>query len=111
MGADFIEPDLVSTKDGVLIARHENEISETTDVEQKFPNRKKTKKCVDGVMKEGWFTEDFTYNEIKKLKAKQRLCDRNHSYDDRFKIPSFAEILSLLRKKRTGNRPDYRHIS
>src|SRR5262252_4836741 len=63
MGADFIEPDLVSTKDGVLIARHENEISGTTDVALKFADRKATK-TVDGQAITGWFTEDFTLAEI-----------------------------------------------
>ncbi len=98
MGADFIEPDLVSTKDGVLIARHENEISETTDAAQKFPDRK-TKKYVDGELKEGWFTEDFTFREIKTLKAKQRRADRSHDYDGQYEVPAFAEILDMLRKK------------
>lgn len=72
MGADYIEPDLVMTKDGVLVARHENEISGTTDVAQKFPDRKKTK-SVDGKEITGWFIEDFTLNEVKQLKAKERL--------------------------------------
>ena len=62
-GADVIEPDLVSTKDGVLIARHENEISGTTDVAEKFPDRKATK-MIDGKEVTGWFTEDFTLAEI-----------------------------------------------
>ena len=70
MGADFIEPDLVSTKDGVLIARHENEIGGTTDVAAKFPDRKTTK-TIDGQAVTGWFTEDFTLAEIKTLRAKR----------------------------------------
>ena len=73
MGADFIEPDLVSTKDGVLIARHENEIGGTTDVAAKFPDRKATK-TVDGQSLTGWFTEDFTLAEIKTLRANERLA-------------------------------------
>src|SRR3977135_4568737 len=70
-GVDFIEPDLVSTKDGVLIARHENDISGTTDVAQKFPGRR-TRKTIDGKAIEGYFTEDFTLAEIKMLRAKER---------------------------------------
>ena len=68
MGADFIEPDLVSTKDGVLIARHENEIGGTTDVAARFPDRKATK-TIDGQSITGWFSEDFTLAEIKTLRA------------------------------------------
>jgi glycerophosphoryl diester phosphodiesterase len=77
MGADFIEPDLVSTKDGVLIARHENEIGGTTDVADKFPGRKTTK-TIDGQSITGWFTEDFTLAEIRTLRAKERLPFRSH---------------------------------
>ncbi len=66
MGADYIEPDLVSTKDGVLIARHENEIGATTDVADRFPDRKRTK-TIDGRSVTGWFSEDFTLAEIKTL--------------------------------------------
>jgi glycerophosphoryl diester phosphodiesterase len=69
MGADYIEPNLVSTKDGVLIARHENEIDSTTDVAMKFPDRKRTK-TVDGMSITGWFSEDFTLAEIKTLRAR-----------------------------------------
>ena len=74
MGADFIEPDLVSTKDGVLVARHENEISATTDVADhpEFAGRRTTK-TIDGVALTGWFTEDFTLAELKTLRAKERI--------------------------------------
>src|SRR5215204_647596 len=72
MGADFIEPDLVSTKDGVLIARHENEIGATTDAAARFPDRKRTK-TVDGQSISGWFSEDLTLAEIKTLRARERL--------------------------------------
>ena len=75
MGADFIEPDLVPTKDGVLIARHENEISGTTDAADRFPDRKRTK-TIDGQSITGWFTEDFTLAEIKTLRARERLAFR-----------------------------------
>jgi glycerophosphoryl diester phosphodiesterase len=98
-GADFIEPDLVMTKDGVLMARHENEISGTTDVAEKFPNRKTTKK-VDGKEITGWFIEDFTLKEMKTLRAKERLAFRDHSYDGKFEIPTLKEILDLVKKQK-----------
>lgn len=99
-GADYIEPDLVSTKDGVLIARHENEIGGTTNVaaHPEFANRK-TSKIIDGVAETGWFTEDFTLAEIKTLRARERLPQLrpgNTRFDDQFDIPSFDEILSLV---------------
>src|SRR4029079_1697619 len=74
MGADFIEPDLVSTKDGVLVARHEPEISGTTDVSARpeFADRRKTV-TLDGVSVTGWFTHDFTLAELKPLRAVARL--------------------------------------
>src|SRR5262245_24615590 len=83
MGADFIEPDLVSTKDGVLIARHENEIGGTTDVAARFPDRRRTK-TIDGQSVTGWFTEDFTLAEVKTLRAKERLTTRSHEHDGQF---------------------------
>jgi glycerophosphoryl diester phosphodiesterase len=97
MGADFIEPDLVSTKDGVLIARHENDISGTTDVADRFPDRKRTK-TVDGQSITGWFTEDFTLAEIKTLRARERLAFRSHAYDGQFQIPTFDEIIDLAQQ-------------
>ena len=102
MGADYIEPDIVSTKDGVLIARHENDISETTDVGnvREFANRKTTKK-IDGREVNGWFTEDFTLAEIKTLRAKERLPFRNHSYDSQFEIPTLQEVIDLAKQKST----------
>ena len=108
-GADFIEPDLVLTKDGVLVARHENEISETTDVTNhpEFASRKATK-TIDGQKVEGWFTEDFTLAELKTLRARERLPKlRGTEFDGRFEIPTFEEILALLAEvnaKRTGDR-------
>lgn len=100
MGADYIEPDIVSTKDGVLIARHENDISETTDVGnvRKFANRKTTK-TIDGREVTGWFTEDFTLAEIKTLRAKERLPFRNHFYDSQFEIPTLQELIALAKQK------------
>ena len=100
MGADFIEPDLVSTKDGVLLARHENEISGTTDVaaHPEFTNRKATR-TIDGHEITGWFTEDFTLAEIKTLRAKERLPFRDQSYNGRFEVPTFAEVIALAKRK------------
>ncbi len=100
MGADFIEPDLVATKDGVLIARHENEISETTDVagRQEFAARRAVKE-IDGHEVAGWFTEDFTLAEIKTLRARERLPFRDQAFNDRFEVPTFAEVLELARRK------------
>jgi glycerophosphoryl diester phosphodiesterase len=100
MGADYIEPDLVSTKDGILIARHENEISGTTDIADRpeFANRQTTK-IIDGVSFTGWFTEDFTLAEIKTLKAKERLSFRDRSYDGLFEVPTFEEVIQLAQQK------------
>lgn len=100
-GADFIEPDLVMTRDGVLVARHENEIGGTTDVAQHsaFAARR-TRKRIDGVEVDGWFTEDFTLAELKRLRARERIPDlrpANRRYDGEFEIPTFEEILDLLR--------------
>lgn len=113
-GADFIEPDLVSTKDGVLIARHENEIGGTTDVAQhpEFASRKSTK-TVDGRPVEGWFTEDFTLAEIKTLRARERLPQLragNTRFDRQFEIPTFDEILSLVRALERMRGPDLPRI-
>lgn len=100
LGADYIEPDLVSTKDGVLIARHENEISGTTDVADhpEFADRKTTK-IIDGAAVTGWFTEDFTLAEIKTLHAKERLDFRDQSFNGQFEIPTFQEIIDLVKEK------------
>ena len=101
MGADFVEPDLVMTRDGVLVARHENEIGGTTDVaaRREFASRRTTK-VIDGQSIEGWFTEDFTLAEIKTLRAKERipgLRPENRRFDGIFAIPSFTEVLDLVR--------------
>lgn len=103
-GADFIEPDLVLTKDGVLVARHENEISETTDVADhpEFASRKATK-TIDGKAVTGWFTEDFTLAELKTLRAKERIPQlRGTAHDGQYEIPTFAEILDLLVRVNKG---------
>ena len=108
MGADYVEPDLVPTKDGVLVARHENEISTTTDVAShpEFADRRTTK-TVDGVVYTGWFTEDFTLAELKTLRAVERIPQvrqENTLYDGRYEVPTFDEVLALVREesRRTG---------
>lgn len=110
MGADYIEPDLVMTKDGVLMARHENEISGTTDVATKFPDRKTTKK-VDGKDISGWFIEDFTLKEMKTLKANERLPFRNQTFNGKYEIPTFKEVLALVKKQKkvVGIIPETKH--
>ncbi len=119
LGADFIEPDLVSTRDGVLVARHENEISGTTDVaaHPEFASRKTTK-TIDGTAVSGWFTEDFTLAELKTLRAKERLPlvrVANTAFDGTFEIPTFQEVIDLAkaesrRRGRTvGVYPETKH--
>ena len=98
-GADYIEPDLVMTRDGVLIARHENEIGGTTDVAHhpEFAARRRTQ-IIDGETMTGWFTEDFTLAEIKTLRARERLPElrpQNCAFDGRFTVPTFDEIMQL----------------
>ena len=97
MGADYIEPDLVSTKDGVLIARHENEIGTTTDAAERFPDRRRTK-TIDGQQVTGWFSEDFTLAEIKTLRARERLSFRSHEHDGQFGVPTFDEVIELAQR-------------
>lgn len=99
LGADHVEPDLVPTKDGQLVCRHENEIASTTDVADRpeFADRKTTR-TVDGVVRTGWFTEDFTLAELRTLRARERIPDlRPHSalHDDAFGIPALPEVLDL----------------
>ena len=114
MGADFIEPDLVSTGDGVLVARHENEIGATTDVAARYPARK-TSKVIDGERVTGWFTEDFTWAELRTLRAKERLSFRSHAYDGQFAIPTFDDVLALAdsagrrRGRPVGVYPETKH--
>jgi glycerophosphoryl diester phosphodiesterase len=98
-GADYIEPDLVMTRDGVAIARHENEIGGTTNVADhaEFASRRRTQ-TIDGETMTGWFSEDFTLAEIKTLRARERLPElrpRNRVYDGQFTVPTFDEILQL----------------
>jgi glycerophosphoryl diester phosphodiesterase len=112
-GADYIEPDLVITKDGVLVARHEPEISGTTDVADhpEFAARRTTK-LLDGVAVTGWFTEDFTLAELKTLRAKERipqLRPQNTAYDGQFEIPTFQEVIDLAKRLRVGIYPETKH--
>lgn len=120
-GADFIEPDLVPTKDGMLVARHENEISGTTDVanHSEFAGRKTTK-TIDGEPATGWFTEDFTLAELKTLRARERLPQLrpgNTQFDGQAEIPTFDEIIALAKKasRQTGRTigiyPETKHPS
>ena len=120
-GADYIEPDLVLTKDGVLVARHENEIGGTTDVADhpEFADRK-TSKTIDGIEMSGWFTEDFTLAELRTLRARERLPDlrtANKRFDGLYPIPTFEEIVQLVRAKeaessrRIGLYPETKHPS
>jgi glycerophosphoryl diester phosphodiesterase len=107
MGADYIEPDLVATKDGHLIARHEPNIGTTTDVAEKFPERMRDG-VVDGIaVEDEWFASDFTLKEIRTLRAVQPLPDeRPTEFDGKFKIPTFEEVLALAKKEgRKRGRP------
>jgi glycerophosphoryl diester phosphodiesterase len=119
--ADFIEPDLVSTKDGVLVARHENEIGGTTDVaaHPEFDGRRTTK-VIDGTSVTGWFTEDFTWAELQTLRARERLPavrPANTAFDGQFKIPSLQQVIDLAKRSRTcdgdevGIYPETKHPS
>ncbi len=108
MGADYVEPDLVMTRDGVLVCRHENELSGTTDVASHpyFASRMTTR-SVDGRRVRGWFTEDFTLPELQCLRARERLPGlrpANRRYDGKHHIPTFDEVLSLveLESRRRG---------
>jgi glycerophosphoryl diester phosphodiesterase len=120
-GADFIEPDLVMTRDGVLVCRHENEISATTDVASRsyFASRRSVK-LIDGVSVEGWFTEDFTLDELKSLRCRERLPalrPANTAFDGQETIATFDEVCDLvagegIRLGRTiGVYPETKHPS
>ncbi len=120
-GADFVEPDLVPTKDGILVARHENEIGGTTDVADhpEFAARKTTK-TIDGQQITGWFTEDFTLAELRTLRARERLGavrTANRRFDGLYPVPTFEEVIRLVQAKEaeTGRRiglyPETKHPS
>jgi glycerophosphoryl diester phosphodiesterase len=103
LGADYLEPDLVATLDGVLVVRHENELSGTTDVAEHavFADRRITK-IVDGTAVTGWFAEDFSYEELRTLRARERmpaLRAANTAYDGREGIQTFDEVVALARQE------------
>lgn len=118
-GADYIEPDLVATKDLVLVARHENELSGTTDVarREEFEDRRR-EKTIEGRLVSGWFAEDFTLAELQTLRARERIPairPGNARFDGLWQVPTLAEIVKLVRAKEaeTGRRiglyPELKH--
>jgi hypothetical protein len=114
-GADFIEPDLVITKDGVLIARHEPLLDDTTNVAEVFGEERKSTKILDGVEVTGYFAEDFTLEEIKQLRAVQPRDFRDQSFNGQFEIPTFAEVIDLVQQveaetgRKIGIYPETKH--
>jgi len=113
MGADYIEPDLVSTSDHVLVARHENEIGGTTDVADhlEFAGRRTTK-TIDGNPVTGWFTEDFTLAELRTLRAKERLPllrPANTAFAGLYQVPTFQEVIDLAKRAGVGIYPETKH--
>ena len=111
LGADYIEPDLVATKDGHLIARHEPNITSTTDVAShpEFADRETTK-VVDGVAETGFFASDFTLAEIKTLRAVQPLAERPQQFNGRFEIPTLGEVIALAKRIVAAARPPDRRL-
>lgn len=113
-GADFIEPDLVPSKDGVLVVRHENDLSDTTDVATRFPDRRR-QKTIDGESRLGFFSEDFTLAELRTLRARERLPSRSHDFDGQLAILTLSEVLDLVASKerelgrRIGIYPELKH--
>lgn len=112
-GAEYLEVDLVATRDGVLVARHENELSKTTDVEHRpeFAHRKTTK-IIDGVAVTGWFTEDFTLRELRTLRAEERfprLRPHSAAYNGLEPVPTFEEVVRLARYYGVGLYPETKH--
>jgi glycerophosphoryl diester phosphodiesterase len=98
-GADFVEPDLVLTKDGVLIARHEPVLDGTTDIAARFPASRKTTKNLDGVSTTAYFASDFTLAEIKTLRAVQAGASRSHAFDGLYTIPTLDEVIALVKSE------------
>jgi glycerophosphoryl diester phosphodiesterase len=112
-GADFIEPDLVMSRDGVLVVRHENEIGGTTDIAARpeFADRRTTK-TIDGESLTGWFTEDFTLAELKTLRARERLPElrpANTAFDGQEPILTFEEVLDIAAAAGVGIAPELKH--
>jgi glycerophosphoryl diester phosphodiesterase len=114
MGADYIEPDLVSTRDHVLVARHENDITGTTDVANhpEFAGRRTTK-TIDGVVhRDAWFTEDFTLAELRTLRAVERLPDlrpTNTAFNGLYQVPTLQEVIDLAKRAGVGIYPETKH--
>src|SRR3954454_13417495 len=109
LGADLIEPDLVVTRDGVLVARHENELSRSTDVaaHPEFATRRRTQE-VDGEELTGWFSEDFTLAELRTLRAVERMPAvrrLNTAYDGRVGVLTLGEVVAIARRRSTPTRP------
>jgi len=113
MGADFIEPDVVPTRDGALVVRHDNELSGTTDIADRpeFADRKTTR-TVDGQELTGWFVEDLTLDEVKALRARERIPHvrpANTAFDGLFQIATLDEVLALATKSGVGVYPETKH--
>jgi glycerophosphoryl diester phosphodiesterase len=113
LGADYIEPDLVSTRDHVLVVRHENEISGTTDVagHAEFADRE-TMKTIDDAPVVGWFTEDFTLAELGTLRARERLPavrPAGAAFDGRYHIPTLQQVIDLAKRRHVGVYPETKH--
>jgi glycerophosphoryl diester phosphodiesterase len=118
-GADFVEPDLVCTKDGMLLVRHENAITDTTDValHPEFAARR-NRKVIDGEAHDGWFVSDFTLAELKTLRAVERLPKlRGTAYDGQFQLVSFEEMIDFVaaeaaaRGRTIGIIPELKHAT
>lgn len=120
-GADFIEPDLVVTRDGVLVARHDAELSITTDVAQRpeFAARRRSQ-VIDGSAQAGWFVEDFTLEELQRLRARERwpqLRPQSAAFDGKFQVPTLQQVIALVRAKevrlgrRIGLYPETKHAA
>jgi glycerophosphoryl diester phosphodiesterase len=117
LGADYVEPDLVSTKDGYLIARHEPEITNTTDVADhpEFADRKRTAVIDGAATGPGWFASDFTLAEIRTLRAVQPMPDRPQRFNGRYRIPTFDQVIALVKRysrryhRRIGIYPETKH--
>jgi glycerophosphoryl diester phosphodiesterase len=109
LGAELIEPDVVVSRDGVLVVRHESELSLTTDVAARVDfARRRTTKEVDGKVRTGWFAEDFTLAELRTLRAVERMPElrpMNTAYDGHFGILTLGEVVSLARSRSTDDRP------
>jgi glycerophosphoryl diester phosphodiesterase len=100
LGADYVEPDLVATKDGRLIARHEPNMINTTNVKDlpQFASRKRTA-VIDGASEEGFFASDFTLAEIKTIRAVQPLAERDQRFNGQFEIPTLEEVIEFVKRK------------